>query len=305
MLLLALAGCSRPQPPDPDVIARVGDREIRVAEFQSWMQRRATGNTPQEKAALLEEMMDHVALVQRAQAAGLERDPELRRAWENLLVNRLRELQYEPQLTNAAPSDAEIQAHYQTNLAKFTEPALRHGAILFLSYPAKATDDIRARLRQRITEARTRATQQSGANGPATRGFGPLSIDYSEDQATRYRGGDIGWLPAGKSDARFDPQVVSTLFALPQPGDISEVLETTRGCYLVKLLENRPEQTKPMDAVQASIRHQLQVQNQQRLEADWKKAARSATPSQVFPGALARVSLNRPSPSAVLPPSLP
>jgi parvulin-like peptidyl-prolyl isomerase len=290
LAVLILAGCSRQPKPDPDLVAKIGSREIRVAEFQAWMRRRAVANDPAQKAALLEEMFDHYALVQKAHAAGLDQDPELRRAWENMLVAKLREREFEPQLTNTAPSSAQIESYYQSHLSAFTEPALRRGAVLFLELPAHATEERKTQLKQRLAEARDKVLSQP-ASEPAARGFGALAIEYSDDQSTRYRGGDIGWIQAGRGDARFDKLVLDTLFALPQTGSVSEVLETPRGYYLLKLLELRPQQVRTLDAARSVIEHKLLLESRQRLESEWRKTARAGRKIEVFEGVLSRVQL--------------
>jgi peptidyl-prolyl cis-trans isomerase C len=287
-VLVLLAGCSRQPATDPDLVARIGSRPIRVGEFQEWMGRRGVGTNVAEKDALLQEMFDHFAAVQKAQELGIDKDPEVRRAWENLLIGKLRERQLEPLLTNAIPSRAQVQARYETNLAAFTEPALRRGAILFAEFPAKAADEQKTQARQRLAEARAKALEQTRRD-PAARGFGALAVEYSEDPVTRYRGGDVGWLTEGKGDNRFDPAVVAALFALEQTNAISEVIETPRGCYLVKLLDARSGRVKPLATAQAPLEHKLLVENRQRLEAGWKSQLRSAYPAETFREVLIRI----------------
>jgi peptidyl-prolyl cis-trans isomerase C len=305
LLLLGLVvGCSPPRPPDPDLVAKIGSREIRTSEFQAWMQRRSMGTTPEEKVVLLNELLDRLALVERAKAMGLDRDPELMRAWDNLLVSKLRELQLEPQLTNALPSEDQIRSHYESNRAAFTEPSMRHGAVLSVESPKKMPSEGRTNARQRLLEARTKALAQA-TNEPSARGFGRLAVEYSEDQVTRYRGGDFGWVRADRLDSRFDRTVVDTLFALSQPGAVSDVIETERGCYLVKLLEIRPERVKPLETVETAIRHQLLLQNQQRLEAQWKQTARAALPTEIHTNVLTLISVPLESKTSTNPPALP
>lgn len=305
LAMLLAGGCSRQSKPpaDPDLVATVGARKIRTAEVQAWMQRRAVSNDPAHKAALLEEVIDHAALVERAKAAGLDQDPELRRAWENLLVSKLREAQLESRLTNAVPTPEQVRQHYQSNLVRFTEPALRRGAILFVELPAKSSPERQAQLKERLVEARRQALANT-TKVTAGLGFGALAVEFSEDQSTRYRGGDIGWMQAGRADARYDRLVTETLFALPQAGAVSEVLETPRGFYLVKYDESRAERVKPLAAVQAAIEHQLLVENRKRLESEWKQSVRAACVIEVFPEVLTRIQGALESASPARPPVL-
>ncbi len=276
-----LAGCSRPPAPDPDLVARVGTHDIRVAEFQDWMRRRGIGANSEAKAALLQEMLDHYAAVQRAEDLGLAHDPALRRTWENLLVERLRTVQLESQFTNDPATPAQIQAWYTNHLDSFGQPALRRGAMIFAAYPDRATAEQMQAVHQRLSDVRSLALQQD-RTAPGVRGFGSLAVQYSEDQITRYRGGDLGWLVPGKGDNRYDPAVNATLFALSQTNEISEVLDTLRGCYLVKLLDTRAAQVKPLASVLAIVQQKLRMENRQQLQTQWQNQLRAAYPAQTF-----------------------
>lgn len=287
-----LAGCSKPPAPAPaaeqDVLARVGGRTIRLQDFQEAALRRAVGADPAARQALLEEMIGTAVLLERARELGLDQDPAVRRAWENLLIGRLRERELDARLTNAVPTPAQVQARYETNRAAYTEPARRRGAVLFLGLPARPTAELKSRLRERLAEARLQALALA-TNDPSARGFGALAIEYSEDQPTRYRGGDFGWVEAGRRDARFDPAVVETLFQLAEPGSVSDVLETPRGFHLVKLLEARPERVKPLDQVRPAIEHVLLIENRRQVEDAWKQGLAAALRIERFPDVLARL----------------
>jgi peptidyl-prolyl cis-trans isomerase C len=288
-LALAIpAGCSRQPKPDPDLVARIGTREIRVAEFQDWMRRRGVNTNAVQKDALLQEMFDHFAAVQEAQHLGLDKDPELRRSWENLLVSKLRERQLEVQSTNAAPTAEQLQTYYRDHLAGYTEPALRRGAVLFAEFPQKTSDERKTQARQRLNEARNKA-MASATREPTAPGFGALAVEYSEDPLTRYKGGDIGWVAEGKPDNRFDPAVVRVLFALDQTNQVSEVLDTPRGAYVVKWTDHRPARAKPFEAVEPAIRHKLAIENRQRLETAWKQKLRTHRPTEIFKDVLGRM----------------
>lgn len=300
-VFIQLPGCSKGTPVEADLVARVGKREIRLPEFEAAMKLRAVGNDSAQKSALLEELLDHAALVEAAKAAGLDKTPEMQRAWENLLVMKLRETRLEPRLTNAEPSAGEIESYYASHRAQYAEPAMRRGAVLFAEITAKMPAESKARLRQRLVEAREKAG--SVEKNEVLRGFGALAVEYSDDQSTRYRGGDIGWIQAGKGDSRFDPRVLEALFALSRPGEIGEVLETPRGFYLLKLTEIRSERVKTLDSARPAIRHQLLLEGQKRINADWKQAARAAVPTEIFPQVLERIRVSEPVVPSGHPPS--
>ena len=275
-----------------------------MADFEAAMRRRAVGNDPKQKAALLDELVEHAALLEKAKAAGLDRDPDLRRSWENMLVSRLQEAELESRLSNAVPTSAQVNSYYQTNLAHYTEPAMRRGAVLFAEVSGKASAAQKEKSRHRLLEARARAGQLSSSN-LVSRGFGVLATEVSEDQATRYRGGDMGWIKAGQGDARYDKPVLDALFALEKPASISDLIETSRGYYLVLWMEGRGERVKPLESVQVAIQHQLLIQNRQRLEADWKREARTAYPAEVYADALGRAKSSVTAPETVKPPAFP
>lgn len=287
-LAILVGGCSRPTERDPEVLAKVGPREIRVQEFRDHLRRRSLGRESKPLDTALEERIDAEALVQRAIDLGLDKDPEVRRSWENILIARLRATQLEPRLTNALPSKEQIRQYYETNQAQFTEAAQRRGAVLFLEVPQKSSEERRQKVRQRIDEARAKALDLVG-NKPDTRGFGALAIEYSEDQPTRYRGGDLGWLTAGRVDGRFDPIVSETLFSMSGVGSISDVLTTPRGFYLVRLLEEKGQRVKPLESVEALIQQKLLFTGRQQLESDWKREARAAVKVETYPEVLAKL----------------
>lgn len=287
-VLVAASGCSRPAERDPEVLARVGAREIRVPEFRDHLRRRSLGKESKQLEAALEERIEAEALVQRAIDLGLDKDPDVRRSWENILIARLRATQLEPRLTNAMPSKEQVRQYYATNQTQFTEAAQRRGAVLFLEVPLKSSEERRQKVRRRMEEARSKALELVQEK-PDTRGFGALAIEYSEDQPTRYRGGDVGWLTAGRVDGRYDPIVTETLFALNGTGAVSEVLTTARGFYVVRLLEEKGQRVKPIEGVEALIQQKLLFNGRQQLEADWKRDARGAVKVETFPEALAKL----------------
>ncbi|MFO7916499.1 MAG: peptidylprolyl isomerase [Anaerolineae bacterium] len=75
---------------------------------------------------------------------------------------------------------------------------------------------------------------QEGANFIAT------ARKYSEDEATREDGGDLGFLPRGVMPPAFEEAAFSL-----EPGQISEVIQTGSGLHIIQVVEKDPRRRVP------------------------------------------------------------
>ena len=258
LLALLFASCYKapPQTASPfdseQVLAVVGTETITKADFEAARARR-----PIAPEALLDELIEHRALVQEARARGYDRDPQAIASFENALANRIREENRQAQISEVTP--AEIEARYRADEKKFALPAKIRAAMIFIEAPATFTEEKRAERRAALEAARAKVLAV-----PAQ--FGALAAEYSYDQATKFRGGDLGWLVEGIGAEELEPPVLAAAFALKQPGDLTEIITTAKGCYLLKLTEKTEATVRPLSAVTAQIRADLQREKQQRSE---------------------------------------
>jgi parvulin-like peptidyl-prolyl isomerase len=140
--------------------------------------------------------------------------------------------------------------------------------VIFLAASARATPERQAELKQRAEELLVQA------HGIDAGGYTQLAQQYSEDQATRYRGGDAGWLTRGDSESRWEHSVVEAAFGLKSIGDVAPLLSTARGFYIVRLVDTRPMTVRPLAEVKEGIKYQLTQARQQQQQTEFLEEVR-------------------------------
>lgn len=247
IMALALSACGPKEASvDTDPVAiRVGEREIRLSELQAQVDFSAsTGSlVAANEEDFMERYLERQLLLENAYAAGLDQDIELRRQWENLLIGRLKKNALETQLASASVTDDEVEAYYQANIESYTKPAQVRLALLFLENSGKLSGEQQDALRLQLEEAR----QKARALPEGTRGFGALAMKYSEEATSRFKGGDVGWLQAGRARYRWPDEVVEAAFSLSENGAISPVIETDSGDYVLMRIDARAEAVQTLE----------------------------------------------------------
>ena len=273
-LLLLLGGCGKPaDTAGGRVVAQVGSTVIREAAVCQLMAVRSGGNPGRftnvvEREALLDELIGREAVYAKARAAGFDRRPDIQAAVEQMIVNRFREETLQPPRGGVPVTAEAIGQYYEAHRAQYEAPARARGAVIFLRVPATASAQKKAEFlakAQGILETARQAPQD----------FGLLAQRHSEDQATRYRGGDIGWVTAPPNATSRDPALVAALLAVEQPGGLAPVVTTDQGFYVVKLLERQPVRARPLSEVAEGIRYLLTRQAEDRREQEFYAAMKA------------------------------
>ena len=108
--------------------------------------------------------------------------------------------------------------------------------------------------------------------------FAELARRYSDDPASRERGGDLGWFTRDTHTPRFD----EAAFAL-KPGRLSAVIETEYGYHLIKAAEHQPARTRRFDEVRAQIEQQLLARKRAERLTAWLTERRRAASISINP----------------------
>ena len=117
------------------------------------------------------------------------------------------------------PNDSEVQRYYDEHRPAFQQPLRLRASHLFLAAPEGYPEDVIERQQNSIEQLAKRV-----ANGES---FPALIAQFSEDEATKKRDGDLGYF----AETRMLPEVFAAAEQL-QPGQISGPVRSSAGLPL-------------------------------------------------------------------------
>lgn len=308
---LLVTSCSRSPSPTQtvaslpeDVLARVEAQNIRLADYKAELGRRARGRSGRltrtdEREAVLQEMLNFESVYLRAKEAGFDQKPEIARQIKAFIVERFIEARMEGKPESPAVSDTEIANYYRAHTSRFAIPEKVRFAVILIGCPARATEEKKTEALRKAELVRVEARTL----GDSERTFGVLAQRHSEDQATRYLGGDAGWLVRGEQ-GRWDTAVVDAAFALKRVGEISSVIRSSNGLCLVKLIEKQSAGFRPLEEVAEAIRYQVALEKRHRQQEAFHEAMTAGLKIEINRALLETIPVPTAAPHAT-PPALP
>jgi peptidyl-prolyl cis-trans isomerase D len=170
--------------------------------------------------------------------------------------------------------DADIQAFYDQNIQQYQTPAQVRASHILLKLEGKDEKQVQA-----LAEDVAAKAKAPGAD------FAALAKQYSEDESNNTTGGDLDYFGRGRMVAEFE----QAAFAM-KPGEISNPVKTAFGFHIIKVVDSRPDATRPLADVRAEIEDQLKWQQAQ---AETEKIAKSLEGAIKTPADLERVAKER------------
>ncbi len=171
------------------------------------------------------------------QARGFDRERLRREIVEGLTVARWIRESIEAKIV---VPPAEVQKFYDANSERMVEPEGVHARHILIQVEAESGPEARTAQRERAEEIRQKLV--GGAD------FAALARESSDDKGSGARGGDLGWLPRGRTVPPFE----QAAFAL-EPGKLSELVETRFGFHLIEVLEKRAAGKVSLDKARPRI----------------------------------------------------
>ena len=228
LLVCALAvSCKRKPATPPDVVVRVNERMVTLADFKRYLERNAGTDlaqlTPEVSSAMLDQYVEEIIVSEHAATHGVEVPAEkiaaaVRNEAGSTVIEKRDQMRREKLIANIATevgeaTDAEVRAYYDEHQNEFrSAEEVRVRQILVNE--EQLANDLLGRLKK-------------GAD------FGELSTEYSRAPNAK-RGGEIGYV--GRGDL---PKMFEDVIFRMQPGTVSEVIGTDSSFHIFKVEDRR------------------------------------------------------------------
>jgi hypothetical protein len=261
VLVACLGGiaCRKAEESKPAVewVLQVGTQKVSTVTFETeWRQRQSQQERPVPAGDVLGAFVSDWQAYLAAGSLGIMDDPEVQRAIRRVVATKVREhlsVKLAKPGSESPIEPQEIEAVYKSQAQRWQRPAAWNIAWLVASVSPKAEPDRRAVVKERL-EGYRRAILAS-ADPKAT--FAILCSNHSDDTATRYLRGELGWLSKEQIQGRMGRELADQAFLLTSTNQISAVLESPTRMVLLLHLGHRSAQMRPLDEVAPQIRSEI------------------------------------------------
>lgn len=217
------------------------------------------------KRNTLEILITDRLVEQKAKKLDFSADETSKQRYEKYSLEQLSDLLFRKEIVEKVQvQDSEITVFYNENLAElFTKPEQFKVSHILIKIE---TDTLQKENSKKAKQAEKKALEKiESVYQRAKKGedFAALARQYSQEDGTREKGGELGYLPRGRMLKEFEEQL-STL----QPNEISRPFKTKFGYHILKYTDKKPSEVMELnkdliDRIKASL-----VKDKQRKKAD-------------------------------------
>jgi len=259
---LALLACHRKPSTPPDVIVRVGERMVTLADFKNYIEHNAGADlaqvTPEVASAMLDQYVEEILLSEYASSHGIEIPAEkiasaVRTEAGSTVIEKRDEMRRQKLIADLladtpAPPDAEVRAYYEQHSADFRRGEEVHVKQILVHDEALANDIV-----------------EKLKNGAS---FEELSSEHSLAPNAK-KGGEIGYVSRGELPKMFEDEI----FAL-KPGGVSAVIRTESSYHIFKVDDRRPPGVVDLPTAAPGIQKRMKDEALRERIAETVKKAR-------------------------------
>ena len=235
---------------DSQVIAEVGDEKIIFGDINNLIRMmppsyQAMFSNVEQMNKLLERQIDNMLFAQEARRLKVDEKPDVRYKLEEFTKGILTQALIEETVNkNITVTDKEIEEYYNNNINEFQIPEKVKVSLILIAVDSNAGEDAKAEKKKQAEQVLYKA--KAGEN------FAELAQQFSDDAATKKRGGVMGFFPRGSKSA----EIEEVAFNL-EKDEVSDLVLTEKGYNIIKMLDKKEGTTKSLEDSRKTINSKL------------------------------------------------
>lgn len=212
--------------------------------------------TKEQKGKVISQAIDKKLLGEKALKAGMEKEPEFKKALENVKRDLALELWMKKQFEAIKLTDSDMKDFYKKNEKQFTKPATAKAKHILLTSEADAKAVIKELKGAKDVTAKFIELAKAKSTGPSGKS-----------------GGDLGWF----DKKRMVPEFSDAAFALKKGKYTKKPVKTQFGYHVILLEDKQAAGKVSFDEAKPSIEQSLKVRKfQDKIKSLTKKLKSSA-----------------------------
>jgi parvulin-like peptidyl-prolyl isomerase len=281
----SVLAASEPAASDTNVIARVGDTEIKLDEIRAGIEsldareQAALARDPSLLNQTVRTLLMRRVVLKEALAKHWDTEPAVatlsQRARDNAVIESY--LQSVSKPPDSYPTESELQAAYDARKSQLLVPRQFRLAQIFVAL-SKNADKTSTEKAQAKLETIKKSLHQSGAD------FATVAKANSEEPESATRGGELGWL----TESQIQPEVRSQLGSLTK-NSISEPIRLDDGWHILKMIEIKEAYTPALEEIRSALAQQLRNEKTQANSQAYLGKLLQQTPVAINELALSKV----------------
>ena len=254
-----------------DTVITVGDFEERLNNQSPYV--RARYASLEQKKEFLDNLVKFEVLAGEAKKQGLDHDPEVVRTMKQVMIQKLLKQRFDRLRAEDIP-DADVQKYFDGHQEEFNRPPEIRVSMILVADEAAA--------KKVLADPRSQGLENLG--------FRQLVTEYSIDQETKERGGDLRFFDANNRE--LPRELIDAAFKLQNVGDISPAIKTQRGMAILKLTGQRRALVRTLAEVAPQIRAKLFREKRQKMMDEYEGTLRKQSKIDVHAERLQQVKVD-------------
>lgn len=229
------------------------------------------GSDPQSALTFVNGLMKLRAFTVEAERTGVANKPQVLAAVQTararIFADALRQHQIE--IIQEPDFEALALEHYKADKDGYRKPEQVRARHILLKLSADAPQSVVAEKRAQLQAIASRV--RGGES------FDALAREFSEDEASAALGGELPAFGRGQMVPPFE----AAAFALKEPGQLSEVVQSKYGLHLIECIEHQPGGRLSFEEAKKGIIAKLRVDYRHDYLAAWERDLLAAADVQV------------------------